>query len=535
VTRTPTIAVIGAGFAGIGAAGRLRQAGFHDVVILERGGSVGGTWRENTYPGVACDIPAHLYSYSFAPKADWSTAYPRQAEIQDYLEQVTDRYRLRPYLRLHTEVVSARFDEPAARWRLRTRDGGEYVADAVVAALGPLRDPSYPSFEGRDEFRGVQLHTARWDHDVDLDGKRIGVIGTGSSGVQVVPPLADRAAHVTVFQRSAPWIIPLLDRTYSDLEIWLFENVPAFRWLYRELLYWQKEVRFAGFKRGSPAMRLMESYARWNLRRHIDDPELRRKLTPDYRMGCKRIILSNRYYPTLARDHVDVVTDPIATITPDGIRTGAGDHLPFDVIVYATGFRVADPLGEATITGLDGRDLDAAWGSRPAAHLGTTVPGFPNLFLLLGPNTGLGHNSMVFMLESQYNYVVDALERLRDPEVAYLDVREDALADFQREVTRRNQRTVWASGCHSWYLSDDGYNFTLWPGYTFEYWHRTRRFDPDSYRLVAPPRAHRSPTLTTTGGPASTRPEGGRSEPVRRDATGDARAERGGRPPARRG
>jgi cation diffusion facilitator CzcD-associated flavoprotein CzcO len=478
------VAIIGAGFSGIGAAARLRQAGFDDLVILERGDSVGGTWRENTYPGVACDIPAHLYSYSFAPKADWSTAYPRQEEIETYLEEVTDRFDLRRHLRLETAVVSARFDEAAACWRLETDDGAEHVADAVIAGLGPLRDPATPDLAGRDEFAGVQMHTAEWDHEVDLGGKRVGVIGTGSSGVQVVPPVADRAAHLTVFQRSAPWIIPLLDRTYSDLEVWLFGNVPGVRWLYRALLYWQKEARFAGFKRGSPAMRLMERYARWNLRRHISDPDLRATMTPDYRMGCKRIVLSNRFYPAVARDDVEVVTDPIRRLTRDGAVTAARRHVQLDVLVYATGFRVGDPLGATTVRGLGGRDLEETWGDHPAAYLGTTVPGFPNLFLMLGPNTGLGHNSMVFIMESQYRYILGALEQLGERPIAYLDVTEEALTDFRREVARRNERTVWASGCDSWYLSGDGYNFTLWPGYTVEYWWRTRRFDPERYRAV---------------------------------------------------
>jgi cation diffusion facilitator CzcD-associated flavoprotein CzcO len=480
------VAIIGAGFGGIGAAARLRAAGFDDIVIFERGPSVGGTWRDNTYPGVACDIPAHLYSYSFAPKADWSTAYPRQPEIKAYLENTLERLDLARHLRLNTEVVEAAFDEPTARWRLRTRDGQEEVADVVIGALGPLRDPTTPPFDGRETFRGVQMHTAAWDHDVDLSGLRVGVIGTGSSGVQVVPPLADRAESLTLFQRSAPWVIPLLDRTYSALEIWLFEHVPPLRWLYRKLLYLQKEWRFAGFKENSLAMRTMERYALWNMRRTIRDPKLRRKLTPDYRMGCKRIILSNDFYPALTRDHVDVVTDEIRRITPDGIETRAGDHLDLDAIVYATGFRVSDPLGTTSVIGIDGRDLKERWGNRPVAYLGTTVPGFPNLFLVLGPNTGLGHNSMVFVMESQFNYIVGALERLRGPEIAYLDVREEVLEAFRREINERNDQTVWASGCTSWYLGEDGYNFTLWPGYTVEFWRRTRTFDPDAYRAVRP-------------------------------------------------
>ncbi len=481
----PRIAIVGAGFSGLGAAARLVDAGFDDLVILERRPAVGGTWHDNTYPGAACDIPAHLYSFSFAPRSDWSTAYPRQAEIATYLEELADRFGLRRFLHVDAEVTDARFDAPGGRWHLRTRGGREEVADVVIGALGPLTEPSYPSFPGRDGFRGPQVHTARWDHDADLDGARIGVIGTGSSGVQVVPPLADRASRLTVFQRSAPWVIPMLDRRYTRAERWAFEHVPGLRRLYRALLYWQKEVRFAGFKRGSAAMRLMESYARWNMRRHIEDAELRRALTPDYRMGCKRIVLSNSYYPTLARGDVDLVTDPIERVTPEGIRTVSGE-VPLDVIVYATGFRVTDLLAGLTVTGLDGRDLGETFSDRPAAYYGTSVPGFPNLFLMLGPNTGLGHNSMTLMMEAQYDFILGAIGHLDDRDLAFVDVREDALEAFRAEVSHRNEGTVWASGCDSWYLGDDGYNFTLWPGYTFEFRRRTRRFHADSYRHVAP-------------------------------------------------
>lgn len=478
-------AIVGAGFGGLGAAVRLLEEGFDDLVIYDAGDEVGGTWRDNTYPGVACDIPAHLYSYSFHTRGDWSTAYPRQSEIKRYLEDVADTFELRPHLRLGRRVTDARFDEADGRWHLTTSDGGRDVVDAVVAALGPLRVPSYPDLAGRGDFEGTELHTARWDHDVDLEGRRVVVIGTGASGVQVVPPIADRAAQVTVFQRSAPWIIPMFDREYSPVERWVLENVPVVRSIYRKLLYWQKEVRFAGFKRGSPAMRLMEAYARWNMRRQIGDPEMRRQLEPDYRMGCKRILLSNRYYSALNRPHVDLVTDPIERITPDGVLTADGEHVPADVIVYATGFQVANVLDGLTVSGRQGRDLETVWADRPVAYLGTTIPGFPNLYTVLGPNTGLGHNSMVFMMECQYDYILSALRPQRHPGVAYLEVRPEALDRYVAEIEERTQDTVWATGCTSWYLSDEGTNFTLWPGYTFQYWRRTRGIEIDRYRVVA--------------------------------------------------
>ncbi len=483
-TERVRIAIIGAGFAGLGMAVKLLEAGRDDFLILERDSGVGGTWRANTYPGVKCDIPAHLYSYSFETRPDWTTAYPAQNEIQAYLEQVVAKYELWRFLRLNTAIVAATYDEARGRWELRSGDGDCYVAEVVVGALGALRDPAYPALKGMDRFRGPSMHTARWDHHVDLAGKRVGVIGTGSSGVQVVPPVADEASHVTVFQRSAAWVIPQWDREYSRLEKWVFAHVPGARWLFRKLMYWAKELRFVAFRQGSLWMRLMQGYALGYMHRHIDDPELRRKLTPDYPMGCKRIILSNDYYQALARDHVEVVTEAIEQVVEDGVVTASGRHVPLDVLVYATGFHVANMLGELSVTGSGGRDLQRMWDVRPAAYLGTTVPGFPNLFLLVGPNTGLGHNSMLFMMEAQFNYVMGAIRLLDRPEVFGLDVREDALEAFCHEIAERSRGTVWTSGCNSWYLGDDGYNFTLWPGFTFEYWWRTRSFDPQAYRLL---------------------------------------------------
>jgi cation diffusion facilitator CzcD-associated flavoprotein CzcO len=482
--RSPRVAIIGSGFGGLGMAIKLQQAGVDDLCILERAGSVGGTWRDNTYPGAACDIPAHLYSYSFAPSAEWSTVYPRQPEVRAYLERLTDEYGLRRYLHVNTEVVEAEFVEAEAVWHLATADGRAFTADALVAAVGPLSDPRIPNIPGREDFAGEMFHSARWDHDVDLAGKRVGVLGTGASSVQLVPHVADQAGELKVFQRSAPWIVPRLDRTYSPAVRKALRSVPGLRALYRRAIYWQKEARFIGFDRDSRAMRVMQRAALAHMRRSVKERGLREKLTPDYAMGCKRILVSSDYYPAVARDHVEVVTDPIDHMTPGGIRTASGRQIDLDVVVWATGFAVDDPLGSLRVTGLGGRDLGQHWGSRPAAHLGTTVPGFPNAFLVLGPNTGLAHNSMVYMMESQYDYIVDAIRRLRRPEVAYLDVRADALEGFQSEVSQRNDGLVWASGCSSWYLSADGHNFTLWPGYTFEYRKRTQAFDAECYRVV---------------------------------------------------
>ena len=482
--RDPRVLIAGSGFAGLGAAIKLRQAGVTDITILERGDSVGGTWRDNTYPGAACDIPAHLYSFSFATRPDWSTAYPKQAEIRTYLEEVADEHDLRRLVIFDTEIVEARYDDHDATWTLRSRDGRTFVGDVLVAAGGPLSDPAYPSLPGMDAFAGEAFHSSRWDHDVDLRGKRVGVIGTGASAIQIVPNIAEETAALTVFQRTAPWVIPQWNRRYSNLEKWVFAHVPGARWLFRKLVYWQKEMRFGGFKRNSPGMKLMERYALWHLQRQIDDPDLRERVTPSFRMGCKRILLSNDWYPTLAREDVDVVTDDVAEITPHGIRTTAGDEIDLDVLIYATGFTVGDPLGPLEVVGRNGRTMHEAWDDQISAYLGTTVPGFPNLFLLLGPNTGLGHNSMIFMMEAQYNYLVDAVNLLRTPEVAAVEVRQDAHDRFVAEMRERTRDTVWASGCNSWYLAEDGTNFTLWPSWTVEYWWRTRQLDRDAYRVL---------------------------------------------------
>jgi cation diffusion facilitator CzcD-associated flavoprotein CzcO len=487
-SRMPTrhrtrVVIIGAGVSGLGMAIRLKRRGDHDFLLLERGADVGGTWRDNTYPGAACDIPSHLYSYSFEPRPDWSRAYPQQEEIQRYLQDCARRNGIHDHLLTDTVATRARFDEATGRWHVTTDAGDEIVADALVSALGFLRDPAFPPIPGRETFAGPQIHTSRWDHGAELRGRRVGVVGTGASAVQVVPELAGFAGQLHVFQRTAPWIIPRRDRAYTGLEKAIFSRVPGARACNRALIYLRKEVRFLGFTKDNPGMRLMAARSRAHLRSQITDPALREQLTPDYQMGCKRVLISNDYYPALARPDTELVTEPITEITPRGVVVGdGGREIELDALVYGTGFTVDDILGPLTVTGRDGRDLREAWRQRPAAYLGTTVPGFPNLFMLLGPNTGLGHNSMIFMVESQINYVLDALDRLADPAVAWVEVDEDVLAGYVDHVDERSSGLVWATGCSSWYVDDEGRNYTLWPGFTAEYRWRTRRFDPRPYR-----------------------------------------------------
>lgn len=478
------VAIIGAGFAGIGTAIRLLDAGIDDFVVLERAAEIGGTWRDNVYPGCASDIPSHLYSLSFAPRADWSRKYPPQPEIWDYLLELVDRHGLRRHLWTDAEVVSCRFDEAAARWRLATADGRRLAARVVVSGIGALRDPKYPSLPGMDDFAGRQVHTARWDPGLDLAGKRVGVVGTGASAIQVIPAVAEVAAHVTVFQRTPAWVTPRMDRAYEPREQWAFAHLPGRRLLHRAAIFARHEARWVGFTH-PPLLRALEGLVRAHLRDQVADPELARRLEPHYRMGCKRILVSDDYYPAMNRDHVELVTAGLQRVTPAGLATDDGERHDLDVIVWATGFDVQDVLGSLDVVGLDGAHLDAAWGDHPVAHKGITVPGFPNFFLLLGPNTGLGHNSVVLMIESQLNYVMAAIERLaRHEHVAWVDARPEALAAWRAEVDARSARSIWATGCDSWYLGDDGHNFTLWPGSVLEYRHRTRHFDTRSYRLA---------------------------------------------------
>ena len=477
------VAIIGSGFAGLGAAIRLQQSGVRDIVILERGDSIGGTWRDNTYPGAACDIPSHLYSLSFEPKHDWSRRYAAQAEIRAYLESCVDRNGLRPALRLNRSVAHARYDEATATWDIATQTGETFTADVLISAIGALRDPEYPDIPGRESFEGAQMHTARWDHSVDFTGKRVAVIGTGASSIQVAPELAKVAGRLTVFQRTPAWVTPRRDRAYTALEKALFRFVPAARRLHRGYIYSRLEGRFVFFGRSVGLNAFAAKRLTAYLRHKVDDRATARALTPRYRVGCKRILISDDYFPMFNRSNVTLNTQRIERIAPQGIVMDDGTTVDVDVIVWATGFAVRNPLGGLEITGVDGERLSRRWADRPSAHLGLTIPSFPNLFLLLGPNTGLGHNSIIFMIETQIAYILDALAVLRRRRGSYLNVREEVLEQFVEHVDSRHGDYVWASGCRSWYIDDQGRNFTLWPGSTVEYRMKARGFDPADFHL----------------------------------------------------
>jgi cation diffusion facilitator CzcD-associated flavoprotein CzcO len=481
--RHSRIAILGAGFGGIGTAIRLRQRGYHDFAVFDRGGDVGGTWRDNSYPGCACDVPSHLYSFSFAPNPAWSHSFSRQPEILEYLRRCVVDYDLRPHLRLDHELRQAAWDEPSRRWVLDT-SRGRYTADILVGAGGPLTEPFVPELPGLSTFAGKAFHSARWDHGLDLTDRRVAVVGTGASAIQFVPEIAGKVASLHLFQRTPPWVLPRRDRALSGAERAFFGRFPAAQRALRAGIYWGRESMATGFLH-PVLMPLVQRMALRHLQGAVPDPELRAKLTPEYTIGCKRVLLSNDFYPTLARDNVELVTDPIAEVRPDAVVTRRGAVHPVDTIIFGTGFHVTDAPVARLVRGRDGRSLADAWRHTMQAYQGITVAGFPNLFLLLGPNTGLGHNSVVFMIECQITYLLRALAHLDRTGTAAIEPTPPAQRTFVASVDRRMRNTVWSQGgCRSWYLDANGRNSTLWPGYTFSYWLRTRRFDPGAYATV---------------------------------------------------
>ncbi len=483
--------VIGAGFGGLGLAIKLAERGEHDFVVAERGDEVGGTWRDNTYPGAACDVPSQLYSFSFAPNPDWSRSFSPQPEIQAYLCRVADESGLLDHFRFNTYVESAVWDGDAGLWRITT-SAGTCTADVLVSAAGALSEPRMPDIDGIDSFEGEVFHSAAWDHDADLAGKRVAVIGTGASAVQIIPEIAPVAAHVDVYQRTAPWVMPRRDRAYTGVERLGFRHVPGLQRLYRTAIYWGRETFVPGFTVDPRLTLPAQKQALANIRKGISDPDLREKVTPHFQMGCKRILISNDYYPTLDRDDVDLVTDRISKVTAGSVVTEDGVEREVDVLVVATGFHTTDlPIADR-ITGSHGETLAAQWAREGmSAYKGATVHGFPNLFFIVGPNTGLGHSSMVFMIESQIAYLTDALTQMDRRGIATVEPRREAQRAWNDDIQRRMERTVWsAGGCSSWYLDEHGRNVTLWPRTTFTFRRLTARFDLERYRITARTRQH---------------------------------------------
>jgi cation diffusion facilitator CzcD-associated flavoprotein CzcO len=478
------IAIIGAGFSGLGTAIRLRQRGIEDFVVLERHDDVGGTWWANTYPGCACDVPSHLYSFSFAPNPEWSQTYSPQPEIRAYLQRCAQRYDLYRSIRLGTTVTEAAWDDDAGRWTVQT-SGGPISARVLIAGMGPLTEPRIPDLPGLDTFEGTVFHSARWDHAHDVSGRRVAAVGTGASAIQFVPAIQPKVAKLHVFQRSAPWVMPHTNRRITDPERRLYRRLPGLQKAVRAGVYAGREVLVLGFVKNPKLMGVPERLARRHMREQISDPALLEQVTPDYTVGCKRILPSNRWYPALAEPNVELVTSAIREVRPRSIVAADGSEREVDTIIFGTGFHVTDmPVGE-WVRGRDGMRLVDAWEGSPRAHLGCTVAGFPNLFLLLGPNTGLGHSSMVYMIESQINHVMDALRVMEERGAAIAEVKPEVQRAYNRELDAKLIGTVWNTGCSSWYLDPTGRNPTLWPDWTWRFRMRTRRFDPAQHTLRA--------------------------------------------------
>ena len=474
------VAIVGTGFSGLGMAIKLKEQGDDDFVLLERADEIGGTWRDNVYPGCRCDVPSHLYSFSFAPNPNWSSTFSPQPEILAYLKGCADRFGVLPHVRFNTEVEHARWDGDEQRWAIETSNG-QLTADVLIAAQGPLSDPSLPAVPGIDTFEGTAFHSARWDHDHDLTGERVAVIGTGASAIQFVPEIQPDVERLHVFQRSAPWVIPHRNRPVKRWERALYRAFPPAQLAMRAAIYWGRESFVLQFRHRAIG-RLLERIPKAHMRRAIKDPELRRTLTPDYSIGCKRILPTNEWYPALAKPNVEVIASGLAEVRPHSVVASDGTEREVDTIIFGTGFHVTDVPIAGRIAGADGRSLAEVWDGSMRAYKGTTVAGFPNLFLLVGPNTGLGHTSIVFMIESQIAYVLGALRAMRRRGARALEVHRDAQAAYNAELDRLTEDTVWVSGgCQSYYLDSHGHNSALWPTYTWPFRRRLREFDAAAY------------------------------------------------------
>jgi cation diffusion facilitator CzcD-associated flavoprotein CzcO len=479
------VAIVGAGFGGLGMAIRLKQEGNDDFVLIERGDDVGGTWWANSYPGCQCDIPSNLYSFSFACNPDWDRAYPMRDDILEYLRGCARSFGILPHTRLGCDLLAATWVADAQRWELETTTG-PLAARVLIAAPGLLSEPSTPELPGIERFEGNAFHTASWDHSDDLTGRRVALIGAGATAVQVVPEIQPRVGRLHLFQRTPPWVIPHTDHPVAERMRELYRRAPFMQRLSRAGIYALRESMAYGITRDRRWLKAQELNARLQLRRQVEDPELRARLTPDYEIFCKRIILSNRWYPAIQAPNVDLVSSGIEEVREHSVVDGDGVEREIDTLIYATGFKPAElPIAER-IRGSDGSSLAEVWQGSPQAYLGTTVAGFPNLLFFYGPNTNLGHSSIVYVLESQFAYALDALHTMRRLGAAEFEVRPEVQEAYNQELQERLADSVWnTGGCGSWYFDRNGRNSIQWPGFTFEYRRRTRRFDAESYRLAS--------------------------------------------------
>ncbi len=484
------VLIVGAGFSGLGMAIKLLEAGMKDFLLIEKSDEIGGTWYENRYPGCACDVPSHLYSFSFESNAGWTRMFASQPEILQYLKSCVERYGLAPYIRLNTRFNGAAWDESAGVWRITAGESWRIQARVLVSGIGALHVPHYPEIPGVERFSGPAFHSATWKPEVELAGKTVAVVGTGASAIQFVPRIAPSVGKLYLFQRTPPWIVPRRDFGISEKWRKRFQSVPGLMWAFRKFIFFGLEWRVLGFLGNRLVRGLGARIARRHLEKSIADAKLRAALTPKYELGCKRVLLSDDFYPTLNRANVEVVTERIAEIRERSIVTRDGTERPVDALIYGTGFHVTDQFIGMRLVGRGGVEIHDAWRKGMSAHLGVTVSGFPNLFILLGPNTGLGHNSVVLMIEAQVRYVIKCLKLMRRRNLAVMEVRAGAQQEFAINIQRRMSRTVWqAGGCVSWYQdTQTGENTALWPGSVISYIRTTRSVSPSEYDLrPAPP------------------------------------------------
>jgi cation diffusion facilitator CzcD-associated flavoprotein CzcO len=480
----PRIAIIGSGFAGLCLAMRLSRAGFRRFTLFEKSDRLGGTWRDNTYPGAACDSPSMAYCFSFEQKTDWSRKWAPQPEILAYMEHCAEKYGLQPHIRFDSEVATAHFDADAGVWNLRTTSGEEHTAEILVSCVGQLNRPHVPEIPGLEGFAGPCFHSARWDHDVDLRGKKVAVIGNAASAIQFIPRVAEQAAELRIFQRSANWMIPKFDREFTDAEKRRFTRHPWLARLYRWWLWFSFELRWPVFRRNRFLGSRIERMALSDMQEHVTDPELRKALVPDYPIGGKRILISDDYYAALARPDVKVVTTGVDRVDEHGVFDRDGTHHAADVLILATGFESTSFLVPMKIAGLDSRSLEAEWKDGARAYLGITVAGFPNFFMMYGPNTNLGHNSILFMLECQTRYILDCIRAIENRDLAWISPRQDVMDAYNEDIQRELERTVWAQTGKSWYKTEDGKITNNWSGTTTRYWWKTRKADLGAYHQV---------------------------------------------------
>ena len=493
---TISTAIIGAGFAGIGAAIRLKDQGITDFEIFERGTRVGGTWRDNTYPGAACDIPSRLYSYSFAPNPDWSHTYSASDEILGYIDSMVESSGIAPHIRFGHNVTGVEFDEVAGEWTVNFEGREPVRARTVIVASGPLANASFPKIDGIETYEGHKIHSARWDHDYDFTGKKVAVVGTGASGVQIVPELVKVAKSVKVFQRTPGWVIPRINGSTSGWMKRIYKDVPFAEKIARSAWFWGHESVALGVVWDSPFTRVVEALSLANLRMQVKDPWLRRQLTPDFSAGCKRLLMTRDYYPALQADNCKLVTWPISRLSPKGIRTVEGIEHQFDAIVFATGFEVSKQGTPFPVIGIDGRELSAEWSRGAYAYRSVAVSGYPNLYFTFGPNSGPGHSSALVYMEAQIDYIVEAISKLLQFGWKSLDVRPEVQARYNEDIQQRLQSTTWNSGCQSWYLTDDGFNATMFPGFATQYVNQLKAVNLHDFKITAAASRENDPTQT---------------------------------------